>query len=165
MLIRYSLADEGIRPSMFCSKDLKNMYRIWKCRIVLTFLIFQQFSAWHPRSWWWDECVIKNISGLISLISVTSCPNSSFWEMIRSQRSWKIKNIRPHSNHIYYITLTTCTIYKWIIHNTPLVQIRDGDQGYSPLIDKFCGSSFPPIITSSGGSLWLRWHDSLNIMS
>ena len=114
MLIRYSLADEGIRPSMFCSKDLKNMYRIWKCRIVPTFLIFQQFSAWHPRSWWWDECVIRNISGLISLISVTSCPNSSFWEMIRSQRSWKIQNIRQHSNHIYYITLTTCTIYTWI---------------------------------------------------
>ena len=35
-------------------------------------------------------------------------------------------------------------------------QIRDGDQGYSTEIGKFCGSDFPPIITSSGRSLWLR---------
>ena len=38
-----------------------------------------------------------------------------------------------------------------------LLQIRDGDQGYSTLIDKYCGSNFPPIITSSGRSLWLRF--------
>jgi len=37
------------------------------------------------------------------------------------------------------------------------LEIRDGDQGYSPLISKYCGSNFPPIITSSGGSLWLRF--------
>jgi len=37
------------------------------------------------------------------------------------------------------------------------LEIRDGDQGYSPLINKFCGSNFPPIITSSGESLWLRF--------
>lgn len=36
-------------------------------------------------------------------------------------------------------------------------QIRDGDQGYSTLIDKYCGNNFPPIITSSGRSLWLRF--------
>jgi len=37
------------------------------------------------------------------------------------------------------------------------LEIRDGDQGYSPLIHKVCGSDFPPIITSSGRSLWLRF--------
>lgn len=37
------------------------------------------------------------------------------------------------------------------------LEIRDGDQGYSTLIGKFCGSDFPPIITSSGRSLWLRF--------
>jgi len=37
------------------------------------------------------------------------------------------------------------------------LEVRDGDQGYSPLIDKYCGSNFPPMITSSGGSLWLRF--------
>lgn len=37
------------------------------------------------------------------------------------------------------------------------LEIRDGDQGYSPLIGKYCGSDFPPIITSSGRSLWLRF--------
>jgi len=37
------------------------------------------------------------------------------------------------------------------------LEIRDGDQGYSTLIDKYCGSNFPPIITSSGRSLWLRF--------
>jgi len=37
------------------------------------------------------------------------------------------------------------------------LEIRDGDKGYSPLLGKFCGSKFPPIITSSGRSLWLRF--------
>jgi len=37
------------------------------------------------------------------------------------------------------------------------LEIRDGDQGYSTEIGKFCGSDFPPIITSSGRSLWLRF--------
>lgn len=37
------------------------------------------------------------------------------------------------------------------------LEIRDGDQGYSPLIGKYCGNKFPPIITSSGRSLWLRF--------
>jgi len=37
------------------------------------------------------------------------------------------------------------------------LEIRDGDQGYSTLIDHYCGSNFPPIITSSGRSLWLRF--------
>ena len=35
-------------------------------------------------------------------------------------------------------------------------QVRDGDQGYSTEIGTFCGSDFPPIITSSSRSLWLR---------
>lgn len=37
------------------------------------------------------------------------------------------------------------------------LEIRDGDQGYSPLIGKYCGDNFPPVITSSGTSLWLRF--------
>jgi len=37
------------------------------------------------------------------------------------------------------------------------LEIRDGDQGYSPLKNKFCGSDFPPVIISSGSSLWLRF--------
>jgi len=37
------------------------------------------------------------------------------------------------------------------------LEVRDGDQGYSPLIGKYCGSFFPPVITSSGRSLWLRF--------
>ena len=41
--------------------------------------------------------------------------------------------------------------------NPLLFQIRDGDQGYSTLIGHFCGSDFPPMITSSGRSLWLRF--------
>ena len=43
------------------------------------------------------------------------------------------------------------------------MQIRDGDQGYSPLIGTYCGSNFPPIITSSGKSLWLRFVSDKNI--
>ena len=44
-----------------------------------------------------------------------------------------------------------------LLYGPVLVQIRDGAEGYSPLIDKYCGSNFPPIITSSGRSLWLRF--------
>jgi len=37
------------------------------------------------------------------------------------------------------------------------LEIRYGDEGYHPLLHKVCGSNFPPIITSSGRSLWLRF--------
>jgi len=37
------------------------------------------------------------------------------------------------------------------------LEVRDGRHGYSPLIGKYCGSYFPPIITSSGDSLWMRF--------
>jgi len=37
------------------------------------------------------------------------------------------------------------------------LEIRDGGEGYDTLIGKYCGSDFPPIITSSGRSLWLRF--------
>lgn len=43
------------------------------------------------------------------------------------------------------------------------LEIRDGDQGYSPLIGKYCGFNFPPIITSSGRSLWLRFVSDTSI--
>lgn len=43
------------------------------------------------------------------------------------------------------------------------LEIRDGDQGYSPLIGKFCGDKFPPIITSSGRSLWMRFSSDSTI--
>jgi len=43
------------------------------------------------------------------------------------------------------------------------LEIRDGDQGYSPLIGKYCGNQFPPIITSSGRSLWLRFRSDSTI--
>merc|ERR1712001_440891 len=43
------------------------------------------------------------------------------------------------------------------------LEIRDGDQGYSPLIGKFCGNQFPRIITSKGRSLWLRFSSDSTI--
>ena len=77
------------------------------------------------------------------------------------------------------ISISCSDIYEWLFSRTiylsiyqnismPLSavwipQIRDGDQGYSPLINKFCGSNFPPIITSSGGSLWLRWTEHFTV--
>ena len=64
------------------------------------------------------------------------------------------ENFSKHTLHNLQLAHST-NESEWVM--TSLFQIRDGDQGYSPLIDKFCGSSFPPIITSSGGSLWLRW--------
>lgn len=43
------------------------------------------------------------------------------------------------------------------------LEVRDGDQGYAPLIGKYCGDKFPPIITSSGRSLWLRFSSDKTI--
>lgn len=43
------------------------------------------------------------------------------------------------------------------------LEIRDGDQGYSPLIGKYCGDNFPPMITSSGRSLWLRFKSDATV--
>ncbi|XP_045619328.1 neuropilin and tolloid-like protein 1 [Procambarus clarkii] len=37
------------------------------------------------------------------------------------------------------------------------LEVRDGAHGYSDLIDKYCGSKFPPIITSKDRHLWLRF--------
>ncbi|CAG5120137.1 unnamed protein product, partial [Candidula unifasciata] len=37
------------------------------------------------------------------------------------------------------------------------LEVRDGPFAYSPLISRYCNAEFPPIITSSGRFLWLRF--------
>ncbi|GJQ79096.1 hypothetical protein Trydic_g5352 [Trypoxylus dichotomus] len=41
--------------------------------------------------------------------------------------------------------------------NNDFLEIRDGAHGFNDLKDKYCGSRFPPIITSSDRHLWLRF--------
>lgn len=43
------------------------------------------------------------------------------------------------------------------------LEIRDGPQGYSKLLGRFCGSSFPPMITSSSRHLYLRFFSDDNV--
>lgn len=43
------------------------------------------------------------------------------------------------------------------------LEVRDGAHGYENLIGKFCGREFPPMMTSSGRFLWLRFHSDENI--
>lgn len=43
------------------------------------------------------------------------------------------------------------------------LEIRDGAHGYSTLIGRYCGRTFPPVITSSERSLWLRFTTDDNI--
>lgn len=43
------------------------------------------------------------------------------------------------------------------------MQIRDGGHGFSTLLGQFCGSEFPPMITSRERRLWLRFHSDENI--
>lgn len=43
------------------------------------------------------------------------------------------------------------------------LEIRDGSYGYSPIMDKYCGKHFPPLIRSSGSSLWLRFQSDDSI--
>lgn len=37
------------------------------------------------------------------------------------------------------------------------LEIRDGAHGYSDLMGRYCGNTFPPIITSQDRYLWLRF--------
>ncbi|KAH9488058.1 Neuropilin and tolloid-like protein 2 [Bulinus truncatus] len=37
------------------------------------------------------------------------------------------------------------------------LEIRDGPFAYSPLIGRYCGFQFPPLVTSTGRHLWLRF--------
>ncbi|XP_043491364.1 uncharacterized protein LOC122517085 isoform X2 [Polistes fuscatus] len=43
------------------------------------------------------------------------------------------------------------------------LEVRDGKHGYSNLLGKFCGSNFPPEITSKTRYLWLRFNSDENI--
>ncbi|KZS08530.1 putative Neuropilin and tolloid protein 2 [Daphnia magna] len=43
------------------------------------------------------------------------------------------------------------------------LEIRDGAHGYSTLIGRYCGRTFPPVITSSERFLWLRFTTDDNI--
>ncbi|XP_054719135.1 neuropilin and tolloid-like protein 2 [Uloborus diversus] len=43
----------------------------------------------------------------------------------------------------------TCE-YDWL-------EIRNGPHGYSPLIDRFCGHEFPPLLVSKDRFLWLKF--------
>ena len=46
---------------------------------------------------------------------------------------------------------------------TFILQIRDGDNSLSPLLGRFCGSSTPGNITSSGNSLWIEFHSDASV--
>ncbi|XP_018351264.1 PREDICTED: uncharacterized protein LOC108753835 isoform X2 [Trachymyrmex septentrionalis] len=43
------------------------------------------------------------------------------------------------------------------------LEVRDGQYGYSNLLGNFCGTNFPPEITSKTRYLWLRFHSDENI--
>ena len=43
------------------------------------------------------------------------------------------------------------------------LEIRDGAHGYSTLVGRYCGRTFPPVITSSERNLWLRFTTDDNI--
>lgn len=57
---------------------------------------------------------------------------------------------RPHHRHRHH-------------HHPDLIQIRDGGHGFSSLLGLYCGTDFPPIITSRERRLWLRFHSDENI--
>ena len=45
------------------------------------------------------------------------------------------------------------------------VEVRDGDNFNSILVGRYCGSTAPPVITSSTNTLYIRLHTSLNYTS
>ncbi|XP_053683658.1 uncharacterized protein LOC128733851 [Sabethes cyaneus] len=43
------------------------------------------------------------------------------------------------------------------------LEIRDGAHGFSTLLGKYCGTNYPPMITSKDRFLWLHFHSDENI--
>lgn len=43
------------------------------------------------------------------------------------------------------------------------LEVRDGQHGFSNLLGNFCGTNFPPEITSKTRYLWLRFHSDESI--
>lgn len=43
------------------------------------------------------------------------------------------------------------------------LEVRDGQHGYANLLGNFCGTNFPPEITSKTRYLWLRFHSDESI--
>jgi len=43
------------------------------------------------------------------------------------------------------------------------LKIRDGAHGFSTLLGQFCGTKFPPMLTSRERHLWLHFHSDENI--
>ena len=42
-------------------------------------------------------------------------------------------------------------------------QVRDGDRSTSPLVERFCGSTLPGTIYSSGNSMWIEFHSDSGV--
>ena len=43
------------------------------------------------------------------------------------------------------------------------LEIRDGAHGYSPVLARYCGQHYPPVITSSERHLWMRFRSDENV--
>lgn len=42
-------------------------------------------------------------------------------------------------------------------------QVRDGAHGYSRLLGKYCGTNFPPMLTTTDRYMWLHFQSDENI--
>ncbi|XP_055682051.1 tolloid-like protein 2 [Lutzomyia longipalpis] len=50
-----------------------------------------------------------------------------------------------------------------LIRDHKIIRIRDGGHGFSSLIGQYCGTDFPPMVTSRERQLWLHFHSDENI--
>ena len=80
-----------------------------------------------------------------------------FWKIFSKFPVWISHNLLHQFCKFFRWEINFQHCYIFLLKSQSWLQIRDGDQGYSKLINKYCGSKFPPIITSSGRSLWLRF--------
>lgn len=73
----------------------------------------------------------------------------TFFEIEKSEGShqkWKIAQIGNKAVQIYDSS-TPCP-YDYL-------EVRNGPYGFSPLIGRYCGYRFPPVIAADSGSMWL----------
>ncbi|GBO13257.1 Neuropilin and tolloid-like protein 2 [Araneus ventricosus] len=69
----------------------------------------------------------------------------------------RIMESAPHGHviqldfrEVFHLEESPTCEYDWL-------EIRNGPHGYSPLIKKFCGHEFPPMLTSKDQFLWLKF--------
>ncbi|XP_019353396.2 cubilin [Alligator mississippiensis] len=88
---------------------------------------------------------------------------SPFWPNPYINNRQCIYIIRQPENEKIYLNFTHMEVQSHNSCSWNFIEVRDGDNEMSPLINKFCGSTFPSPITSSSNSLWIKFKSDASV--